>query len=59
MDYNRNRYTEERTKMNTWDEERCCESQVLALTAEIVQAEKLNPNTTFKSFSAYGQNIEN
>ena len=47
------------TKMNTWEEERCCESQALALTAEIVQAEKSNSNTTFTSFSAYGQNIEN
>lgn len=47
------------TKMNTWEEERCCESQALALTAEIVQAEKSNPNTTFTSYSAYGQNIEN
>lgn len=47
------------TKMNTWEEESCCESQALALTAEIVQAEKSNPNTTFTSFSAYGQNIEN
>ena len=47
------------TKMNTWEEESCCESQALALTAEIVQAEKSNPNTTFTSFSAHGQNIEN
>lgn len=47
------------TKMNTWEEERCCESQALALTAEIVQAEKTNPSTTFTSYSAYGQNIEN
>ena len=47
------------TKMNTWEEESCCESQALALTAEIVQAEKSNPDTTFTSYIMYGQNIEN
>ena len=43
---------------NTWDEERCCESQALKLTAEIVEAEKNNPNSTFTTFQTYEHNIE-
>ena len=43
---------------NTWDEERCCESQAIAITAEIVNSEKNRPDTTFTSFPIYNRNIE-
>ena len=47
------------SKIPTWKEERLCESQALALTAEIVEEENRKSETTFTSYYEYGQNIEN
>lgn len=46
------------TTGNTREEERCCESQALEITAEIVKADKGKPDSTFTSFSIYNHNIE-
>lgn len=43
---------------NTREEERLCESQAIQITAELVESEKSNPQTKFKTFSIYGKNIE-
>ncbi len=47
-----------KTPIDTQNEEYCCESQALKITAEIVNQEKNNPETTFTSFGEYGHNIE-
>ncbi len=47
-----------KTPIDTINEEYCCESQALKITAEIVNQEKNNPQTTFTSFNDYGHNIE-
>lgn len=46
------------TPCDTQEEERLCESQAIRITAEIVNSEKTNNNTTFTSYQTYGQNIE-
>lgn len=46
------------TPCDTQEEEKYCESQAIKITAEIVDSEKTNENTTFTSYQAYGHNID-